>query len=317
MTQPIISLASSSKKAWERLLHSYANASQSRIIMLKSKLVKNPKGNKSVVEFLNEIRSIADELALIQNPIIEENLVFHIITQLGDEFNSLDAERKRLGVSSIIHTVNVIQRQNSKGTQSQRSFQGHTTGDSRKLAKFLRENNISFVSNSQSPNAQQSLVANATTAALFAQQPWLFDSGASHRVTSNSLRAYADYGGLDEVFLGDGNSFPISHTVNNLSKFMHDPPQLHLQDLKRVHYLKGTIHHGLFLNQRSPITLTTFFDSDWGGIKDNGHSTTAYILYLGSNIIPWRSARHKSISHSSTKAEYKALANASAEMIWV
>ncbi|GKB23893.1 hypothetical protein Tco_0863294 [Tanacetum coccineum] len=69
----------------------------------------------------------------------------------------------------------------------ERLLHRHTTGDSRKLAKFLRENNISFVINSLSPNAQQSPVANATIAASFAQRPWLFDSGASHHVTSNSL----------------------------------------------------------------------------------------------------------------------------------
>ncbi|PWA71683.1 hypothetical protein CTI12_AA276200 [Artemisia annua] len=94
MIQPIISSATSSKEAWDRLLHSYANASRSRIISLKSKLAKNPKGNKSVAEFLNEMRSIADELALIQNPISEDDLVVHIITQLEDEFNSLVAAIK-------------------------------------------------------------------------------------------------------------------------------------------------------------------------------------------------------------------------------
>ncbi|GJV98313.1 anticodon-binding aminoacyl-tRNA synthetase, class 1a [Tanacetum coccineum] len=35
----------------------------------------------------------------------------------------------------------------------------------------------------------------------------------------------------------------------------------------------------------SPLTLTAFSDSDWGGIKDGGRSTTAYVLYLGPNII--------------------------------
>ncbi|GJY44331.1 retrovirus-related pol polyprotein from transposon TNT 1-94 [Tanacetum coccineum] len=110
----------------------------------------------------------------------------------------------------------------------------------------------------------------------------------------------------------------VSFAVNKLSQFMHAPTQLHLQALKRVlRYLKGTIHHGLFLNRKSAITLTAFSDSNWGGIKDNGRSTTAYILYLGSNIISWRSARQKSVSRSSTEAEYKALANASAEMMWV
>ncbi|GJS38530.1 retrovirus-related pol polyprotein from transposon TNT 1-94 [Tanacetum coccineum] len=99
---------------------------------------------------------------------------------------------------------------------------------------------------------------------------------------------------------------------------MHAPTQLHWQSLKRVlRYLKGTVHHGLFLKHGSPLTLTGFSDSDWGGIKDGGRSTTAYLLYLGPNIISWRSARQKTVSRSSTEAEYKALANAAAEVLWV
>ncbi|KAL4565974.1 hypothetical protein LXL04_030082 [Taraxacum kok-saghyz] len=81
--------------------------------------------------------------------------------------------------------------------------------------------------------------------------------------------------------------------------------------------LKGTIHHGLYLNRGSPLDLKAFSDFDWRGVSNGGRSTTAYILYLGSNIISWRSARQKSVSRSSTEAEYKALANAAAELAWV
>ncbi|PWA48240.1 hypothetical protein CTI12_AA492370 [Artemisia annua] len=169
MIQPIISSATSSKEAWDRLLHSYANASRSRIISLKSKLAKNPKGNKSVAEFLNEMRSIADELALIQNPISEEDLVVHIISQLGDEFNSLvaaikvrespitysdlfdkltDFERmlKEKDATSIpiIPTVNVTQRQNSKGTQFQRSSQGYHSNHRKSRGGYSGNTNRSW-----------------------------------------------------------------------------------------------------------------------------------------------------------------------------
>ena len=110
----------------------------------------------------------------------------------------------------------------------------------------------------------------------------------------------------------------ISFAVNKLSQFMHSPTQTHWQALKRVlRYLKGTLHHGLFLNRKSPLELSAFSDSDWGGVTTAGRSTTAYILYLGSNIISWKSARQKSVSRSSTEAEYKALANAAAELSWV
>lgn len=110
----------------------------------------------------------------------------------------------------------------------------------------------------------------------------------------------------------------ISFAINKLSQYIHTPRQSHWQALKRLlRYLKGTIHFGLFLNRQSPLTLSTFSDSDWGGINDAGRSTTAYILYLGSNIVSWRSTRQKSVSRSSTEVEYKALANASAELIWL
>nr|GEW92313.1 retrovirus-related Pol polyprotein from transposon TNT 1-94 [Tanacetum cinerariifolium] len=81
----------------------------------------------------------------------------------------------------------------------------------------------------------------------------------------------------------------VSFAVNRLSQYMHAPTELHWQSLKRVlRYLKGTIHHGLFLKRGSPLTLTAFSDSDWGGINDGARSTTTYVLYLGPNIVSWR-----------------------------
>lgn len=45
------------------------------------------------------------------------------------------------------------------------------------------------------------------------QSPWLFDSGASHHTTSSlsDLQSYTDYGGPDEIRLGDGKSLKITH----------------------------------------------------------------------------------------------------------
>ncbi|CAH9133554.1 unnamed protein product [Cuscuta epithymum] len=110
----------------------------------------------------------------------------------------------------------------------------------------------------------------------------------------------------------------ISFAVNRLSQHMHNPLESHWQAVKRIlRYLKGTLHFGLFLQRVPSLSLSVFSDSNWGNIQDEGRSTTAYALYLGSNIISWKSAKQKCVSRSSTEAEYRAVAHASAELLWV
>ncbi|XP_019149860.1 PREDICTED: uncharacterized protein LOC109146662 [Ipomoea nil] len=86
--QSVISSASSARDAWNRLSTSYAASSRCRIVSLKARLTKYPKGNRSIKTYMREMRAIADDLALAQSPISEE---YHIFTQLGDEFNSIVA----------------------------------------------------------------------------------------------------------------------------------------------------------------------------------------------------------------------------------
>ncbi|KAL4568156.1 hypothetical protein LXL04_023762 [Taraxacum kok-saghyz] len=108
----------------------------------------------------------------------------------------------------------------------------------------------------------------------------------------------------------------ISFAVNRLSQFMHSPSVAHWQTVKRLlRYIKGTIDYSLYLRCSCPLHLSEFSDSDWGSIHDGGRSTTANVLYLGPNIISWKSAKQKCVSQSSTKADDRAAANATAELI--
>lgn len=89
--QPVISTASSTRDTWNRLSSSCAAASRSCIVSLKAKLAKNPKANRCIQMYMRDMREIADDLALAQSPVTEEDLVVHIFTQLRDEYNSIVA----------------------------------------------------------------------------------------------------------------------------------------------------------------------------------------------------------------------------------
>lgn len=91
------------------------------------------------------------------------------------------------------------------------NFSGHETKECRKLAKFLRDHQV--VIGSSIPSNNVSPTANVTTSRRTSSS-WMFDSGASHHVTSDSasLPNLSEYGGPDEIVLGNGKPLSITHT---------------------------------------------------------------------------------------------------------
>jgi histone deacetylase 1/2 len=106
----------------------------------------------------------------------------------------------------------------------------------------------------------------------------------------------------------------ISFSVNKVCKYLH----AHWSAVKRIlRYIHGT-HTVELTFQKSPSTLfSAFSDADWAGDLDDRHSAGGFAIFFGPIMVSSSARKQPTVSCSRTEAEYKALANANAEPIWV
>ena len=99
---------------------------------------------------------------------------------------------------------------------------------------------------------------------------------------------------------------------------MLDPREPHLAALKRIlRYLRSTPSLGLLIRPSASSELIVYSDADWAGCPDTRKSTSGYAVFLGDNLVSWSSKRQNTVSRSSAEAEYRAVANAVAEVSWL
>ena len=102
-----------------------------------------------------------------------------------------------------------------------------------------------------------------------------------------------------------------------VSKFCSRPTETHKTAVKRVfRYLKKTINLALKYSKDGKSVIG-FSDADWGGDRDDRHSTTGNVFTLAGGAITWLSKKQAVVALSTSEAEYVALSMAAQEAAWL
>lgn len=110
----------------------------------------------------------------------------------------------------------------------------------------------------------------------------------------------------------------ICYAVHTLAQFMQAPTVDHWDAALRVlRYLKSHPGQGILLRRDSSLILTAFCDSDYATCPLTRRSLTGYFVQLGTSPVSWKTEKQKTVSRSSAEAEYRAMASACCELLWL
>jgi hypothetical protein len=110
----------------------------------------------------------------------------------------------------------------------------------------------------------------------------------------------------------------ISYAVSVVSRYMHDPRSGHLDAVNRIlRYLKSSPGKGLMFKSHGHINVEGYCDADWASSLDDRRSTSGYCVFVGGNLVSWRSKKQPVVSRSTAEAEYRAMSQGLCEILWV
>ena len=110
----------------------------------------------------------------------------------------------------------------------------------------------------------------------------------------------------------------IAYAVSIVSRYMHDPRSQHLNAVHRIlRYLKSCPGKGILFSNHGHLRIEGYTDADWAGCLDDRRSTSGYCMFVGGNLVSWRSKRQSVVARSTAEAEFRSMASGLCETMWL
>ncbi|KAG8498559.1 hypothetical protein CXB51_004875 [Gossypium anomalum] len=110
----------------------------------------------------------------------------------------------------------------------------------------------------------------------------------------------------------------IIFAINKVCQFMHRPLDQHFKAVKRIlRYLQGTLDYDIRFTPAATLDVVRYPDANWGTDVDDRRLTSGFYVFLGGNPVACGSKKQQVVSRSIAEAEYRGLAHAVTEVIWL
>lgn len=110
----------------------------------------------------------------------------------------------------------------------------------------------------------------------------------------------------------------ICFAVQTLSQFLQALKRFPMEvALRVVRYIKRQPAMGILMSSRKQNRPTAYCDADWAVCPNTRRSVTGFLVKHGDSLISWKSKKQTTISRSSAESEYRSMASAVSEIVWI
>jgi len=98
---------------------------------------------------------------------------------------------------------------------------------------------------------------------------------------------------------------------------MHYPSEDHMDAVNRIlRYLKSCPGKGLMFSKNGHLIVEGYTDADWSGNISDRKSTSGYFMFIGGNLVTWRSKKQNVVALSRAEVEFQGKAKGLCELLW-